>query len=81
MTTNPFENLNFDQNRKLRLSPRTIFMIATTALYTIAYWALSSVTFFWLGLLVILALAWAASFGWREAISGISKFFQRLERF
>ncbi|MCW5856185.1 MAG: hypothetical protein KIT46_09090 [Anaerolineales bacterium] len=80
MNQNPFESLQFDRRLRVHLSPRTMWLLGVGIGYTLGWWLLPPGTFFWLGLVVMLALAWCALFGWREALRAIDILLHRIER-
>ncbi|MBX3004602.1 MAG: hypothetical protein KF821_02095 [Anaerolineales bacterium] len=80
MQQNPFETLQFDRRLRVRLSPRGLWLLAVGALYLLSWWLLSAGALFWLGLIAILILSWAASFAWRKALHIIDVLLHRLER-
>ncbi|MEX1248674.1 MAG: hypothetical protein WEA61_09340 [Anaerolineales bacterium] len=80
MNKSPFETLQFDRRLRVRLSPRAIWLLGTSGVYLLAWWLLPTSTLFWLGLPVILALAWCASFAWREALHILDNALHRIER-
>lgn len=80
MTENPFADLNFNPPPRLRLSPRSLWMIVNAISFWILRWMLPSSVFSWITFFLFLLLAWAASFGWRSAIREIAAFVNKLER-
>lgn len=80
MNQNPFENLRFDRRMQIRLSPRATWLLGTVGSYLLASWLLPAAATFWLVLVVLLALAWCASFAWREALHALVSALSRLER-
>jgi hypothetical protein len=79
MEHTPFDQLNFDQRPRLRLTPRTLFLLGILAVYCLAWWLLPIGTLFWLGLICVLGLAWVASHGWRRALDVLHTLIHHLE--
>lgn len=80
MNQNPFESLQFDRRLRVHLSPRTMWLLGVGGGYLLAWWLLSTATFFWLGFAAMLGFAWFASFGWREALRVIDTVIHRIEK-
>jgi hypothetical protein len=76
-SSNLFSNLNFDLRRR-RLPVRLLVIGATFIIYTVIWLIVPQTGLYWLLLLVVLCLTWAASFGWRSAIVGLIEFLQSL---
>lgn len=81
MTDNPFSDLNFNPPPRLRLSPRSLWMLAIAIGYWLLRWMLPTGGFSWLLFFLLVILAWVASFGWRSAIREIAAWIHMLERF
>lgn len=81
MHNNPFEELQFDRRRLLRLSPRAVWVLAVVGLYIAGWWLLPPSVLFWLGLPLFVGLAWAASYSRKEVIQTAIDFLHQLDRF
>jgi hypothetical protein len=68
--TNPFANLNFDLRRR-RMPARLLAVGAAFILFTLIWWIVPNNGLYWLFLPIFLGLTWAASYGWRPAVSGL----------
>ena len=72
-------NLQFERLGTGRL--RRIACVAGVSLAVAMIWAfVAPGTALWLVLPLVAALAWAASFGWRQALARLIAFLHRLER-
>jgi len=74
-----FTNLNFNRPARVRLAPRSIFLIGVLVLYLVAWWVIPASTLMWLGLPFTLCLAWAASYGGRQVLGFIQRIINLLE--
>ena len=81
MQSNPFDHLNFERQTRFRPSPRLLFFAGSVLVYLLVWQFLPAATLFWLGLPITIGLIWTASFGWRTALSELTRFLQRLESF
>ena len=73
-----FSNLRF--NRPQRTIPgRVIWIGGLLAGVGLAWAALPPGAFFWLILLLVATLGWAASYGWRQAAQNLSAFLDRIQ--
>jgi hypothetical protein len=79
MSKNPFEDFRFERRLEVHLSPRAIAVIAFSILYWLGATVLPLEVFVWIAFFASLALAWMASFSWRESLRAIAQFIQRLE--
>lgn len=80
MNSRPFTNLRFERRWQMRFSPRAIWLLVTVGAYLVAWTFLPSSGVFWLGLVSFVALAWVASFSWRDALNEIDQLIHRLEQ-
>jgi len=64
----PFASLNFDVGRH-PISPRLLAVGAAFIIFTLLWLVIPHSTLYWLLLPLILALMWAASYGWRPAVA------------
>jgi hypothetical protein len=74
-----FSNLRFNRPQRT-ISARVIWMGGLLVGVGLAWVALPPSTFFWLALLLIAALGWAASYGWRHAVRVLAAFLDRIQR-
>ncbi len=65
--TNPFSNLNFDLHPR-KVPIRLMAIGAAFVIFTLLWLIVPQNGLYWLLLLIILCLTWAASFGWRPAV-------------
>lgn len=73
-----FSNLRF--NRSHRTIPsRVIWMVGLVALTGLAWAFLPPDAFFWLALLLVVTLGWAASYGWRQSIRVLATFLDYIQ--
>jgi hypothetical protein len=78
MNGNDFSNLNF--NRQARTIPgRAIWMIGLPLAAGLAWTILPPGAFFWLALILITALGWAASYGWRASLRDLAAFLNHIQ--
>jgi len=78
MNGTDFSNLNF--NRPHRSIPgRAIFMGGLLIGVGLAWNILPSGGFFWLVLILVTCLGWAASYGWRRSIQDLTAILERLQ--
>jgi len=73
---NLYENLQFDRLAG-KLSRRTIFMIAVPVGFTIFWMVLPSGSMYWITLLLVTVLTYAAGFGWQQALDHLIRYLQR----
>ena len=76
---NAYRGLHFDVAPR-RVPRRLVIVIVIAALFTILWWIVPQLALYWLLLPPIAILTWVASYGWREAISGLIRFLQSLEQ-
>ena len=74
-----FQNLNF-QDQRPSPTRKLIFIGALLGGFTLLWLFVSHGTLFWLLLLVLAALGWVASFGWRQALTTLHDFIHHLEQ-
>ncbi len=73
-----FSKLRF--NRSQRTIPgRAIWMGGLLAGVGLAWMVLPPGAFFWLALLLIAALGWSASYGWRQSVRVLATFLDRIQ--
>lgn len=78
MNGNDFSNLNF--NRPVRtITGRTIWMLGLPVAVGLAWAILPPSIFFWLILILVMCLGWAASYGWRQSLRDLVNFLNRLQ--
>ena len=73
-----FRNLHFEAP-KGGIPRRVIVLVVSLGLFVITWWLVPPVALFWLLLMAIAVLTWAASFGWRPAVASIIALLHRLE--
>jgi hypothetical protein len=73
---NPFDHLRFERQAG-KLSRRTLFLIAIPVGFIIIWMVLPSIAIFWLTLLLVTVLTYAAGFGWEQALDHLIRFLQR----
>ena len=74
-----YKGLDFERHSPA-ISRRLITVGVVLIAYLLAWRLMSSAVLFWFGTLAIAVLAWMASYGWREAITILIRWLQRLER-
>lgn len=78
MNNSDFSNLNF--NRPQRTIPgRAIWMSGLLIGVGLAWNLLPPGVFFWLVLILITCLGWAASYGWRQSLRDLVAILDRLQ--
>lgn len=78
MNQTDFSNLNF--NRATRTVPgRVLWMGGLLVGAGLAWNLLPAGAFFWLVLVLIVCLGWAASYGWRPSLRDLVAFLDRLQ--
>ena len=75
---NPFENFNFRPRRPALTSPLVLQGVGL-AVFVLLWWLIPHGLLIYLLIPAIAALIWAASFGWRQALSQLIEFLQTLE--
>ncbi|MGA7193993.1 MAG: hypothetical protein WBW94_10200 [Anaerolineales bacterium] len=75
--TNPFSNLNF-RVRPRKVSAQVIALGVAFVAFTLIWWIVPQGALYWLLLPVMLCLVWAASYGWRQAVSALIEFLHSL---
>ncbi len=74
-----YNNLNF-QHQPRRGNPKVIATILVIVAFTLFWFVISHNVLYWILLLPLVCLAWAASYGFRQALSDLIKMLQRIER-
>ncbi len=67
MNQNDFSNLNFDRPRNA-IPARLIWVAALGISFSLAWMMIPHPVLFWILLLLVGILGWAASYGWRQAL-------------
>ena len=76
---NDFQNFRFD--RRTRLIPGKILSLGITVIaFSLVWFLLPHPVLYWILLIAFVILVWAASFGWRQALSNLIDWLQRLEQ-
>ncbi len=75
--SDPFTNLRFAVRPRL-VSPQVIAVGGAFLVFTLLWIAVPSGTLYWLLLPPVLALAWAASYGWRPALAWLVRYLDSL---
>lgn len=78
MNQTDFSNLNFNRPRRT-IPGRAIWMGGLLVGVGLAWNILPPGAFFWLVLILILGLGWAASYGWRPSLYDLVSFLDRLQ--
>jgi hypothetical protein len=78
MNGTDFSNLNFNRPRRT-IPRRAIWMGGLLVGVGLAWNILPSGAFFWLALIVIIVLGWAASYGWRASLRDLVAILDRLQ--
>ena len=78
MNQNDFSNLRFDRPQRA-IPGRVIWMGLLVAGVGLAWAVLPPGAFFWATLLLVAALGWAASYGWRQAVQVLATFLDRIQ--
>ena len=73
---NLYENLQFDRLAG-KLSKRTLYLIAVPVGFTIFWMVLPASAVYWITLLLVTLLTYAAGFGWQQALDHLIRFLQR----
>ncbi len=74
-----YNNLNF-QPQPRRRNPRVIATTLVIAAFTLFWFVIPHDILCWILLLPLVCLAWAASYGFRQALSDLIKMLQRIEQ-
>jgi len=78
MNQSDFSNLRF--NRSQRTIPgRAFWMVGLFASVGVAWNILPTSAFFWLILMLVACLGWAASYGWRPSLRDLTAFLDRIQ--
>ena len=78
--SSPYSNLRFERLGR-RIPYRLVAVGAAVVSITVAWWLVPMSGLYWLVLLIVAVLTWAASYGWRGAIRDLQAFLRRLEQF
>ena len=73
---NRYDHLHFDK-RAGKLSKRTIYLIAVPVGFTILWVVFPASAVYWITLLLVTVLTYAAGFGWQQALDHLIRFLQR----
>jgi len=73
----PYQGLRFERTMRA-ISPRLAAIAIAIAVFGLLWWLVSPGGLFWLLLLSVIVLTWVASFGWRQAVSALVAFLERL---
>jgi len=73
-----FSNLNFNRPRR-SIPGRAIWMAGLIVGLGLAWNILPASAFFWLVLVLVTALGWAASYGWRQSIQDLAAILDRIQ--
>ena len=79
MDRNTYGGLRFER-RSWPIHPRLIPIGLTLAVFTLLWWLVPASAMYWLILLLLAALVWMASYGWRQALAAIHDQLHRLEK-
>jgi hypothetical protein len=71
--SNPFSNLNFELRRH-RIPSRLLVVGAAFVVFTLLWLIVPHGFLYWMLLPLVLALVWAASYGWRPAVFALVEF-------
>ena len=74
-----YSGLRFDR-RPVRPTTRIFWVVSAGIVFTLAWLMLPTELLYWLLLPGVLALAWAASYGWRGALAAVKATIAFLER-
>ena len=73
-----YEELRFARN--IPTIPRPLGAIGVgLAFFTVAWLSIPKTTLYWLLLPAVATVAWAASYGWRQALTSLIAFLSRLQ--
>ena len=75
----PYSNLRFERLGR-RIPYRLLAVGAAAVLFTLAWWLVPVSGRYWLMLLLVMVLTWAASYGWRQATATLIALLRRLEQ-
>lgn len=77
--SNHFHNLHFERQSWF-LNPRLAVIAISLVVFSLAWFIIPSNFLFFLLLLPIAGVVWAASFGWRHALTILVSWLHRLEK-
>jgi len=77
--SNRFRNLRFERQTWF-FNPRLVAVVIALVLLSLAWLTIPLNILFFLLLLPIVAIVWAASYGWRQALSILLDWLHRLEQ-
>lgn len=75
-----FRGLQFERSIRWP-SARTAAVGLGVLVYVLAWAIFSPTAIYWLGMPLVAALMWAASYGWRQAVIALIAFLERLLQF
>jgi len=76
---NEFQNFRFD--RRTRFIPgKMLSMGIAVIVFSLAWFFIPHAALYWILLVGFIILVWAAGFGWRQALSNLINWLQRLEQ-
>lgn len=75
---NDYTRFRFNENRQLRLTGKTTVAAITILVFLLLWWALGPAAMFWPLVITLSLLTWVASFGWRQALTSLIRFLERL---
>lgn len=75
-----YRNLRFER-RHWSFPRRWIPIIMATVLFTLMWGLIPHNAMYWLLAPLVTALAWIATYGWRQALASLILFLHRLEQF
>lgn len=75
-----FHSLQFDRPIHWP-SSRALVVGLGVVVYVLAWGILPTSAAYWLGMLAVAALVWAASYGWRQALVGLIALLEKLLQF
>ncbi len=73
-----FSNLQFDRPRRT-IPGRAIWMAGLIVGLGLAWNVLPASAFFWLVLVLVVCLGWAASYGWRSSLRDLAAILDRIQ--
>jgi hypothetical protein len=75
----PFENLHFER-RPRKINRRFVAITLMVILFTFLWLFVPPDILYWLLLIPIISIVWAASYGWRRALTNLIDQLHRLEQ-
>ena len=79
-TKGNYNNLNFNRQPG-RMPPKIFATVTIMAIFTFLWLVIPQSFLYWILLVPIACIAWAATYGYRNALSDLIKVLQKLERF